>query len=175
MQDLPESYFNNRDVILVLDGLDEILIADIDYRNHVKNEINNLNMFIQDKPRFKVIVTCRNQCFETHKNAFPANYHVCEILDFTEDKQGEKKQTKKVNLWIEKYLGLKKHLKNKDQISIKNFKKHKLHEFIGQPVLLTFISQMFLDDEFLKDIKDTGGEIKNRADIYEKIVALYTS
>ncbi|MCD6459234.1 NACHT domain-containing protein, partial [bacterium] len=107
LTDFHESYLKDRDIILVLDGLDEILIANTDYQKHIEREIGKLNEFIADKPRFKLIITTRSQCFDTHKSAFPLNYYLFEILDFTENKDGEKVLTEKVNLWIKKYKQLK--------------------------------------------------------------------
>lgn len=76
---LPDDFFTQllaegRDVLLLLDGLDEV--ADEDERAEVRQAVENL---VRGRPAMRVIVTCRTLTYRQGRTALGADFQVIEV------------------------------------------------------------------------------------------------
>ncbi|MCP4351435.1 MAG: pentapeptide repeat-containing protein [Desulfobacterales bacterium] len=156
-----ESFFHDKKVVLILDGLDERQITDgSDYA--LKDFIRNMFVLsekinkIKDS-RLNLIFTGRSQFVKSIGSAFTSAYHQFEIEDFSKEQ---------VESWLKKYCTVKKidpFLKYED------FETKHLEELIHQPILLTISAMMLADEGGRELISQFQGTI-SRGDIYRTII-----
>lgn len=157
-----EEFFFDKDVVLILDGLDERQITD-GSDEALKGFIASLfylSRKINEQPNSKLnlILTGRTQFVGQIKSSFNSDYLSYEIKDFSKGQ---------IELWLKRFN------KQRDGgriLSIDRLEKYHLQELITQPILLAISSIMLVDDDGERLLKKLGGNVINRSQIYKVIV-----
>ena len=156
-----ESFFHGKQVVLILDGLDERQITDgSDYA--LKDFIRNMFILSEKINKIKdsklnLIFTGRSQFVKSIASAFSSAYHLFEIEDFSHDQ---------IESWLKKYCTVKK---IDPRLTYRDFEDRHLKDLIHQPILLTISAMMLEDDKGRQLMNQLQGTV-SRGDIYRTIV-----
>jgi len=156
------SFFYGKNIVLILDGMDERQITDgSDYalQNFIRNMFRLSGEINQRKDsRLNLIFTGRSQFVKQVQSAFNTDYHLYEIEDFSREQ---------IEKWLTKYCDSKG---TKPPLQYKDLADRHLKDLIGQPILLTISSMMLADP--VSENRDLMGELKqvSRGEIYKTII-----
>jgi len=154
------SFFHGKDVVMILDGMDERQITD-GSDNALKDFVRNMfrlsaEINEREDSKLNLILTGRSQFVDQIKSAFNTDYHFYKIEDFSRDQ---------IETWLKKYNDSKK---IDPPLQYKNLADRHLKDLVGQPILLT-ISSMMLADPVSENRKLTREQV-SRGEIYNTII-----
>jgi uncharacterized protein YjbI with pentapeptide repeats len=161
-----ESFFENNNTVLILDGLDERQLADgsDEILKSFVSGVFRLSQKINNIPNstLNIILTGRSQYVGQIKSSFNTDHIVYEIEDFSENKVG---------LWLKRFNSQKFSLCNTHKnITPQQLKKYHLQELMSQPILLSISSIMLCDPEGQKLLSKFDSSNINRTQIYKVII-----
>ncbi len=160
-----ESFFDGKNTVLILDGLDERQATDGSSDQNLKNFITEMFYFAakvnkKADSRLNLIVTGRSQYVGQIQSCFNKTHTVIDITDFNEHKR---------EVWLSKF-NQQKRLADGNELNAEDFEKYKLSELVSQPILLSISSIMLTDPDGKALIEEFKGEEINRALIYRTII-----
>ncbi len=163
---LDANFIRKKRVLLILDGMDEILGGSTPVENYTRflGRIFDLMKACRESGiGGNVVITTRNKFLEAQPDCIPlkTQYHLLTIKDFDNDLIKE---------WLKKFHSFCP----EPRITQETFKKYKLITdndigIIGLPVLLAMVTEM-LSNVSSKDLFQNQSEIWRKFDIYNKIV-----
>mgnify|MGYP003646112489 CR=1 FL=1 len=161
-----ESFFENNNTVLILDGLDERQLAD-GSDEILKSFVSGIFRLSQKINKvagstLNIILTGRSQYVGQIKSSFNTDHIIYEIEDFADDK---------IKLWLNRFNSQKASLyKSHKNITLNKLNKHHLQELMSQPILLSISSIMLCDPEGQKLLSKFDSNNINRTQIYKVII-----
>ncbi len=160
-----ESFFHGKQIVLILDGIDDLIFEGGDERQITDGSDYTLkdfirNMFVLSEninqrgdSRLNLIFTGRSQFIKDIGSAFTSAYHLFGIENFSKAQ---------VDRWLEKYCNIRQ---IDPMITYQHFTDKELHDLIHQPIMLTISAIMLADQQIGKAQRAISHE-----DIYRSIL-----
>lgn len=158
-------FFQEKQVILIFDGLDERQVTDGTNDQFLKEFVSNLFDLSTDinkkqDSRLNLIFTGRSQYVGQIKSCFTSTHLAIDICDFDENKQ---------KFWL-KSFNEQKNLDDTNKLTLDKLKRFNLNELLSQPILLTISSIMLTDVDGKQIIEKYVHTQINRSEIYRTII-----
>jgi uncharacterized protein YjbI with pentapeptide repeats len=154
-----ETFFEKRDTVIILDGMDERMASGDDrglksFLRHMLDLYKRVNSL--QNSSLKLIMTGRTKFVNDIKGEFPEEYIQYEINDFTDDN---------LDSWLTKFNSI-----TGESLSSTELNERHLSTLKYQPVLLTICSTILTSADGKELFNKKGNYKFNRIQVYEKII-----